>query len=99
MALRFVLPVAAVALTLGMAGEIYAQGSSSTQVRPAQAPAPSRCDELLRQAEIEMPSAVGLRVAAAQSDLQEARELCNSGQEEEGITILRGVLDSVHEGG
>jgi hypothetical protein len=98
MSLRLVLPAAAVALTLGMGSEIYAQDSSSTQVRPAQMPS-SRCDELLRQVQIEMPSAVGLRVAGAQSDIREAQELCNSGQEDEGISLLRGVLNSVHEGG
>jgi hypothetical protein len=97
MSLRIVLPIAA--LTLGMVGGGCAQDPASTEVRPAQMPAESRCDELLREAEIEMPSAVGLRVAAAQSDISEARELCNSGQEEEGISILRGVLDDVHEGG
>jgi hypothetical protein len=99
MALRLVLPVAAVALTLATAGDIYAQSSSSTQMRPAQAPAPSRCDALLNAVQIEMPSAVGMRVADAQSDIREAQELCNSGQEQEGMSILRGVLDSVHEGG
>jgi hypothetical protein len=99
MSVRFVLPVAAVVLALGMMGEGYAQGTSSTQIRPAQAPQASRCDELLQAVEIEMPSAVGLRVAAAQKDIREARELCNSGREEEGIPILQGVLNSVHEGG
>ena len=99
MFVRFVLPVAAVALTLGMVGGSYAQDSSSTQVRPAQMPQQSRCDELLQAVEIEMPSAVGLRVADAQADIREAQELCNSGQEEEGIAILQGVLSSVHEGG
>jgi hypothetical protein len=99
MPLRFVLPVAAAALTLGMVGASYAQDPSSTEVRPAQMPAPSRCDELLQAVEIEMPNALGLRVADAQSDVQEARELCNSGQEEEGAAILQGVLNDVHEGG
>ena len=46
-----------------------------------------------------MPGAVGLRVADARKDIQEAQELCNSGHPEEGIALLRGVLDSVHEGG
>jgi hypothetical protein len=99
MFVRFVLPVAAVALTLGVAGQSHAQSSSPTQVRPAQAPQATECDELLRAVEIEMPGAVGLRVASAQKDIQEARELCNSGQPEEGIPLLRGVLSSVHEGG
>jgi hypothetical protein len=99
MFVRFVLPMAAVALTLGIVGASHAQDPSSVQVRPAQAPQPSRCEELMQAVEIEMPSAVGLRVAAAQADLQEARELCNSGQEAEGIGILRGVLNDVHEGG
>ncbi len=38
MSVRFVLPVAAVALMLGIAGGSYAQSSSPTQVRPAQTP-------------------------------------------------------------
>lgn len=99
MFVRFVLPVAAVTLLLGMASESYAQESPSTQVRPAQMPQAGPCDELLRAVEIEMPNAVGLRVHAAQEDIRDARELCNSGQEEEGSALLRGVLDSVHEGG
>jgi hypothetical protein len=98
MFVRFVLPVAAVALTLGMVGESHAQSSSPAQVRPAQAQA-TECDELLRAVEAEMPGAVGLRVAAAQRDIREAQELCNSGRAEEGIPLLRGVLSSVHEGG
>ncbi len=53
----------------------------------------------MRAVEIEMPGAVGLRVADARKDIQEAQELCNSGHPEEGIPLLRGVLDSVHEGG
>jgi hypothetical protein len=99
MTVRFLLPMAAVALTLGMVGDGYAQSSPPTQVRPAQMPAPSGCDELMQAVEIEMPSAVGLRVHEARRDVQDAQELCNSGQEEEGMAILRGVLDSVHEGG
>jgi hypothetical protein len=96
MSLRIVLPIAA--LTLGMVAAC-AQDPSPTQMRLAQMPAEDECDQLLRQVEIEMPSAVGLRVAGAQSDIQEARELCNSGQPEEGAAMLRGVLESVHEGG
>jgi hypothetical protein len=99
MNLRLLLPMAAVAMTLGMVSDGYAQSSSPTQVRPAQMPRANACDELMQAVEIEMPSAVGLRVHAAQRDIQEAQELCNSGQEEEGMSILRGVLDSVHEGG
>jgi hypothetical protein len=99
MTLRLVLPLAAMTLTLGMVGQGYAQGSSSPQVRPAQMPQANECDELMRQVEIEMPSAVGLRVHAAESDIAEARELCNSGQPQEGAAILRGVLNDVHEGG
>ena len=72
MSLRIVLPMPP-ALTLGMAGASYAQDPSPTQMRPAQMPAESKCDKLLRQAEIEMPSAVGMRVADAQSDIREAR--------------------------
>jgi hypothetical protein len=96
---RVLFPVAAMALTLGMGSDGYAQSSSPTQVRPAQMPQASGCDELMRAVEIEMPSAVGLRVHDARDDIREAQELCNSGQEEEGMAILRGVLESVHEGG
>jgi hypothetical protein len=98
MSIRFVLPMAAVALTLGMVGDGHAQGSSPTEIRPAQMQS-SECDELMRAVEIEMPNAVGLRVAAARKDIEEAQELCNSGQPQEGAQILRGVLSSVHEGG
>jgi hypothetical protein len=97
MSLRIVVPM--VALTLAMATGGCAQNSSSTQMRLAQMPAGSRCDELLRQVEIEMPMTVAARVAEARSDVQEAQELCNSGQSEEGISILRGVLASMHEAG
>jgi hypothetical protein len=98
MSLRFVLPLAAVALTLGMASETYAQDSSSTRVRPAQMPAASRCDDLLRAVEIELPNAA-VRVADARKGYQEAQELCNSGRSGEGIPILREILNSVYEGG
>ena len=47
--------------------------------------------------DIEMPTAIGSRLADAQSDVREARELCNSGHPEEGIPMLRGVLNSLHE--
>ena len=99
MSVRLVLAVAAAALTLGMVSGSNAQSPSPTQVRPAQMPRGGACDELLREVEVEMPRAVGLRVPAAREDIREARELCNSGQEEEGMAILHGVLNSVHEGG
>jgi hypothetical protein len=96
---RFFLPAVTAALALAAVSGCSSQPSSTAQVRPAQMSARSDCDQLLSQVEIEMPSAVGLRVAAARSDIQEARELCNSGQPEEGAAMLRGVLESVHEGG
>ena len=99
MYVRFVLPAAAVALALGIATGSYAQGSPSMQMRPAQAPQAGPCDDLLRAVEIDMPGAVGARVAAAERDVQEAQELCNSGRPDEGRALLRGVLSSVHEGG
>jgi hypothetical protein len=98
MSLRFALPLAAVALTLGMASEINAQDTSSLRVRPAQMPVASRCDNLLRAVEIELPNAA-VGVADARKDYQEAQELCNSGRPDEGIPILRGILNSVQEGG
>jgi hypothetical protein len=97
MSLRIVVPM--VALTLAMVGGGCAQNSSPTQMRLAQAPAESRCDQLLRQVEIEMPMTVAAQAHGARSDVQEARELCNSGQPEEGISILRGVLNSTQEAG
>jgi hypothetical protein len=97
MYVRFILPAAAVVLALGMATGSYAQGSSSTQMRPAQAPQAGPCDDLLRAVEIDMPGAVGARVAAAERDIRDAQELCNSGRPEEGRTLLRGVLSSVHD--
>ncbi len=99
MTARFPLPAAAVALTLALAAGGCAQDLATSEVRPAQMPSGGPCDDLLRAVEAEMPSAVGLRVHAARADINEARELCNSGQEEEGRAILRGVLGSVHEGG
>jgi hypothetical protein len=57
----------------------------------------SECDLLARQVEAQMPTAVGYRVPAAQADLQEARELCSSGQSEEGVAILRGTLLDMNE--
>jgi hypothetical protein len=83
MIVRILLPVAAAALLLVAGGDGYAQSPSPTQVRPAQMPR-GACDELLRAVEIEMPSAVGLRVPDARDDISEARQLCNSGQEQEG---------------
>jgi hypothetical protein len=99
MSVRSVLPAAGVALALAAGSGCSTQSSSPAQVRPAQMPQETRCDELLRAVEIEMPSAVGLRVAGARDDIREARELCNSGQEQEGAAILEGVLNDVHEGG
>ena len=94
---RLLLPMSAVALALGVVSDGHAQSSSSTQVRPAQMPR-GACNELLRAVEIEMPSAV-LGVHEARRDISEAQELCNSGQEQEGMSLLRGVLNSVYEGG
>jgi hypothetical protein len=50
----------------------------------------------MRAVEIEMPTAAGVRVLDAQRETREARELCNSGQEAEGMSMLRGVLNSLH---
>jgi hypothetical protein len=97
MNVRLLLPVGALALALGAASDGHAQSSSATKVRPAQMPR-GACDELLRAVEIEMPSAV-LGVHDARRDISEAQELCNSGQEQEGMALLRGVLGSIYEGG
>jgi type IV pilus biogenesis protein CpaD/CtpE len=97
MPVRSVLPVAVAALALAAVGGCSSHDSSAAQVRPAQMARQSQCDQLLRAVEIELPTAIGSRIADAQSDVAEARELCNSGHPEEGIPLLRGVLNSLHE--
>jgi hypothetical protein len=97
MSVRSVLPAAAIALVVGTLSGCSTQESSSAEVRPAQMSQLSECDQLARQVENQMPTAVGYRVPAAQADLREARELCNSGQSEEGVAILRGVLIDMNE--
>jgi hypothetical protein len=98
MSVRFAFPVAAVALAFIVPGQLAAQDSSSTEVRPAQMPERSECDELVRRVEIGMPTAFGLRVRDAEEDLARAQELCASGQPEEGSQILREILNYMHEG-
>jgi hypothetical protein len=90
--------MAAVALALGAGAGCtsnspaeIADDAGSTQVRPAQM-ATSECDELAQRVEGRMPTAKGYRVTYAQKDLQEARDLCHSGQTEEGKAILHGIL-------
>lgn len=97
MLMRSILPVAAIALAAGALSGCSTEGSSSAQVRPAQMSQASECDLLARQVEQRMPTAVGYRLPAAQADLREARELCNSGQSEEGVAILRGTLTDMNE--
>jgi len=97
MPVRSVLPVAVAALALAAVSGCSSHDSSTAQVRPAQMPRQSQCDQLLGAVEIEMSTAIGSRIADAQSDVREARELCNSGHAEEGIPMLRGVLNSLHD--
>jgi hypothetical protein len=98
MPVRTFLPMAAVALALGAGAGCtsstpaeIADDAGSTQVRPAQM-ASSECDELAQRVEGRMPTAKGYRVPFAQADLQEAQELCRSGQPEEGMAMLRDIL-------
>jgi type IV pilus biogenesis protein CpaD/CtpE len=97
MPVRSVLPVAVAALALAAVSGCSSHDSSTAQARPAQMPRQSQCDQLLRAVEIEMHTAIGSRVPDAQSDLREARELCNSGHPEQGIPMLRSVLNSLHD--
>ena len=97
MLLRTVLPAAAIAVAVGALGGCSTQESSSAQVRPAQMSELSECDLLARQVEQRMPTAAAGRIPGAQDDLREARTLCNSGQSEEGATMLRGVLEDMNE--
>jgi hypothetical protein len=98
MSVRFVLPVVAVGLAVIVPGQLAAQSSSSPQIRPAQRIEESPCDDLVRRVEIEMPTAAALRVPDAEEDLRQARELCNSGQSQEGSALLRDILGYIHEG-
>jgi hypothetical protein len=110
MPLRSVLPVAAVALAIGTISgcssfgpaELAAQNSSSpssssSQVRPAQAAAMSECDSLMQQVEDGFPTAKAYRIPYMQEDYRQAQELCNSGQPERGIPILRKILGYMNE--
>jgi hypothetical protein len=100
MAMRLVLPVAAAALALaavsGCSSDRAAQSSSATQVRPAQA-ASGQCDDLVRQVESRMPTAAVYRVPGARANLEEARQLCNSGQPQEGEAMLRQILGVMNQ--
>jgi hypothetical protein len=98
MLVRLVLPMVAVGLAVIAPGQVAAQSAPSTQIRPAQRVEPSPCDDLVRRVEINMPTAAALRVSDAQEDLREARELCNSGQSEQGTALLRDILGYIHEG-
>jgi hypothetical protein len=98
MSARFVLPMVAVGLAVIGPGQLAAQSSSSPQIRPAQGIDRTQCDDLVRRVEINMPTAAALRVSAAQEDLRQAQELCNSGQTQEGTAILREILGYIHEG-
>ena len=97
MSVRSLLPVAVAALAFATTGGCSSHDASTAQVRPAQMPRQSQCDQLLRAVEIEMPTAVGSRLSDAQSEVREARELCHSGQPEEGMSMLRGILNSLHD--
>jgi hypothetical protein len=96
MSVRFMLPVAAVGLALIAPGQLAAQGSPSTTIRPAQGTDATRCDDLLQQADARMSTALAVNVHGATADVQQARDLCNSGHPEQGIPILRRVLSSMY---
>jgi hypothetical protein len=95
---RFVLPVATIGLALvAPGGQLAAQGSPSTQIRPAQVNETGQCDVLLQRVEARMSTALALNVRSAAADLRQAQELCNSGQPEQGIPILMGVLGYMND--
>jgi hypothetical protein len=93
---RFVLPVAAVGLALIAPGQLAAQGSPSTQVRPAQGAETSQCDDLLQQVQARMNTALAVNVRGAAADVRHAEELCNSGHPEQGMAILHRVRSSMN---
>lgn len=95
MSVRSLLPLAAVGLALIGPGQLAAQGASS-QVRPAQSTAATECDVLVQRVETRMSTALAVKTPGANQDLQQARELCASGQPEQGIPILRGILSGMN---
>jgi hypothetical protein len=98
MPVRFVLPAAAIGLALIASGcQSVPHGSSSTQIRPAQVNETSQCDDLLQQVEARMSTALAFRVRSAAAGLQQAQELCNSGQPEQGMAILHRVRSYMND--
>jgi hypothetical protein len=98
MPLRFILPVAAIGVALIASGcQLAPHGSPSTPIRPAQVNETSQCDDLLQQVEARMSTALAFKVRSASASLRQAQELCNSGQPERGIAILRGVRGSMND--
>jgi hypothetical protein len=95
---RFVLSVAAIGLVLvAPGGQLAAQSSPSTQIRPAQVNEASQCDYLSQQVEARMSTALAFNVRSAAAGLRQAQELCNSGQPAQGIPILMRVLGSMND--
>ncbi len=100
MSVRFALPVIAVALAFGAVGgcssngqdRMAAQEPSSTQVRPAQMTEMNQCDQLARDVAARIPTARADKAPSAQADLRKAQGLCDSGQSEEGISMLNNIL-------
>ena len=93
-----VLPVAAIGLALiAPGGQLAAQGSEATQIRPAQVTETGQCDDLLQRVEIRMSTALALNVRSASADLRQAQELCDSGHPKQGIPILREVLGYMND--
>jgi len=98
MRVRFVLPVAAIGLALiAPGGQLAAQGSEATQIRPAQVTETGQCDDLLQQVEARMSTALAFRVHSAAADLQQAQEFCDSGQPEQGMAILHRVRSYMND--
>jgi hypothetical protein len=98
MHVRFVLPVAAIGLALiAPSYQLAAQGSQVTQIRPAQVTETGQCDDLLQRVEARMSTALALNVRSASADLRQAQELCDSGQPEQGIPVLMGVLGYMND--
>jgi hypothetical protein len=71
--------------------------SPSSQVPAAQVNETTRCDDLSRQVEARMSTALAFKVRSAAASLREAQELCNSGQPEQAIPILTRILGSMND--
>ena len=96
------LPVITIGLALGAVSGCSSSGQDemaapASTVRPAQMTERSQCDQLAQTVEQRMPTAKSYWVPGAEQDLSDAQELCHSGQEQEGMAKLNGILGRIDQ--